>query len=164
MRKNRNFFHLILLLPISVIITSCGTNKTNVDRSKIDRDSSKIYYQRAIKRDSAHRNVGIFELSKAIRFDPKESANYNLRGIFFEENGKYSEAKKDFDFSISLDSTNSRTYSLRGELLLKMKDTMRACDNFVKSYRLGETGDLKFYRKVCKCHPEVKIFKDRGDK
>ncbi len=93
----------------------------------------------------------IQEYSGAIKLDPSNPSNFNMRGVIKYQIEDYSGALEDFSKAIELcpkerddnfmidSKTISVYFSNRGNLKLDLKDYSGAIEDFSKSYNLGNT-------------------------
>lgn len=90
------------------------------------------------------------DIAKAIELNPEEIVYHTEFGVINLRVGRYEDAERAFNKSISLDPTYAEAYRLLGVTLQQQKKIDEACANFAKAKELGDTAVDALIEKTCK--------------
>lgn len=75
---------------------------------------------------------------------------YLNRGNCFLKKEQYQLAIEDYNYSLKLNPYNANVLSNRGVCFYKIKDNIKACDDWKKSSELGNSYSLQYLKSYCK--------------
>ncbi|NDV58357.1 tetratricopeptide repeat protein [Bacteroides sp. 519] len=90
------------------------------------------------------------DINMAIKLNPEEPTYHTELGVINLRVGRYEEAEKSFNKTISLVPDYAEAYRLKGVALQQLKKIDEACENFKKAKELGDTVVDSFIEKTCK--------------
>ncbi|AUC77245.1 tetratricopeptide repeat protein [Olleya sp. Bg11-27] len=134
-----------------------GNNYSSLNDSK----NAIAYYSKALQTEGALKSFansdgGAFVLNTNFdlkRFDSDYSMLdceiYFERGMEYLEIEQFDKAISDFNKSIKADNAKRDCYFLLGKAFIGKKDSINACENFIKSAKLGDKEAREMLKKHC---------------
>ncbi len=128
-----------------------------------EHEQAIVYYSKALQTEGALKSWASSDggaLAININFDLKRfdsDMDYNVldceiyfeRGMEYLEIGQFDKAISDFNKSIKADNAKRDCYFLLGKAFVGKKDSINACDNFIKSAKLGDKEAREMLKKHC---------------
>ena len=128
-----------------------------------EHEKSIVYYSKALQTEGALKSWASSDggaLAININFDLKRfdsDMDYNVldceiyfeRGMEYLEIEQFDKAISDFNKSIKADNAKKDCYFLLGKAFVGKKDSINACDNFIKSAKLGDKEAREMLKKHC---------------
>ena len=120
--------------------------------SSVNAETAEEYYR--LGNDFYDQNnftLAIYDYTKAIEIDPKNSYAYTNRGLAFYYQDNFTQAISDFTKAIEINLKNSDAYNNRGLAYCRVKEYDKAWTDVHKIEKLGgvvEPGFLKMLKKV----------------
>jgi len=136
-----------------------GNNYSSLNDSK----NAIAYYSKALQTEGALKSFassdgGAFALNTNFdlkRFDSDRDYSmldceiYFERGMEYLEIEQFDKAISDFNKSIKADNAKRDCYFLLGKAFIGKKDSINACENFIKSAKLGDKEAREMLKKHC---------------
>lgn len=89
--------------------------------------------------------AGLSDLSKAIRYDPKDAMSYANRGTCYYRMSDFPKALNDFNCSLAI-KPSGQVYGSRAGCYTKLKRDKDAIADYTKAYSLGHNANFLFNR------------------
>ena len=136
-----------------------GNNFSELD----EHEKAIVYYSKALKTEGALKSLASSDggaLAINLNFDLKRfdsDTDYNVldceiyfeRGLEYLELEQFDNAISDIDKSLKADNAKRDCYFLLGKAYVGKKDSINACDNFIKSAKLGDKEAREMLKQHC---------------
>ncbi|QNK78330.1 hypothetical protein H7F37_04385 [Winogradskyella sp. PAMC22761] len=136
-----------------------GNNFSELD----EHEKAIVYYSKALKTEGALKSWASSDgeaLAINLNFDLKRfdsDTDYNVldceiyfeRGLEYLELEQFDNAISDIDKSLKADNAKRDCYFLLGKAYVGKKDSINACDNFIKLAKLGDKEAREMLKKHC---------------
>ena len=113
---------------------------------------SVTFYQRAMtKKNIGDISGSVFDLTNAIKFNPKYEEAYYARALGKSVNENYWEAIIDLNKVIDLNPNNAKAYTLRGmtKKIYLNQNPNPECSDYKKGCDLGDSKACEYYNEGC---------------
>lgn len=148
----RNFDHARILWKNQDVCSDPAKAIEYLDKAvALDPAYAEAYTRRAMAKSDLDEYEGAFEdATKAVRLAPTAQA-YAYRGLIFMRSNNFRGARKDYDRSLELNSSQHQAWNFRGALGLLEGDKAGACSDFNKACGNGDCNGLQQARKNGDC-------------
>lgn len=118
---------------------------------KLEPNYAEAYLWRGMAKSELGKWDDAFDdITKSIRLNPL-AGSYAYRGLVSMRGGNAIGARKDFDESIDMDSSQHRAYNFRGALELLLNDNEAACKDFSRGCSNGDCTGLESAKEAGYC-------------